>query len=127
MVRYRDGAALKGFTLDFHSSREHFSLWPSVSAARSERVIVPLTRLKAVFFVKDFAGDPARMKRQAEFAEAATGRRVEITFADREVIRGTTLNYRPEGTGFFITPADTAGNNQRIFVVNGAVRQVRFP
>ena len=42
-------------------------------------------------------------------------------FFDREVIRGTTLNYRPEGIGFFVTPADTSGNNQRVFVINGAM------
>lgn len=127
VVRYRDGATLKGFTLDFHPSREHFSLWPSVNAARRERVIVPMARLKAVFFVKDFGGDPGRLKQPAEFAEGAPGRRVEVTFLDREVIRGTTLSYRPEGSGFFILPADTSGNNQRIFVINGGVRHVRFP
>ena len=127
VVRYRDGTTLKGFTLDFHASRDHFSLWPSVNAARRERVIVPLARLKALFFVKDFAGDPARVKRPAQFDEVAAGRRVEVTFLDREVVRGTTLSYRPEGSGFFITPSDTSGNNQRIFVVNGAVRHVRFP
>lgn len=127
VVRYRDGATLKGYTLDFHPSRGHFSLWPSVNAARNERVIVPLTRLKALFFVKDFAGDPTRSK-QRDFSEAAVpGRRIEVTFVDREVIRGTTFSYRPEGSGFFVTPFDAAGNNLRIFVVTAAVLHVRFP
>ena len=127
VVRYLDGSTLKGYTLDFHPSRDHLSLWPSVNAARGERVIVPLARLKALFFVKDFAGDPARVKPAAGFEEAAAGRRIEVTFQDREVLRGTTLAYRPDGSGFFLTPADGSGNNQRVFVVTAAVRRVRFP
>jgi len=127
VVRYRDGGMLKGYTLDFHQSRDHFSLWPSVNATRSERVIVPLARLKALFFVKDFAGNPARATAPARVDESAAGRRIEVTFLDREVVRGRTLSYRPDGSGFFLTPSDTSGNNQRVFVVTAAVRHVRFP
>jgi PilZ domain len=127
VVRYRDGGMLKGYTLDFHSSREHFSLWPSVNASRSERVIVPLARLKALFFVKDFAGNPERGAGAGPLEDSASGRRIEVTFLDGEVIRGTTLSYRPDGIGFFLTPSDSAGNNQRVFVVTGAVRHARFP
>jgi hypothetical protein len=118
---------LKGYTLDFHPSRSQLSLWPSVNAHVTERVIVPLTRLKALFFVKDFAGNPLHPHNERVEPVAAAGRKIEVTFFDREVIRGTTLNYRPEGTGFFVTPADTSSNNQRVFVINGAIRHVRFP
>ena len=55
---YADGDLLKGFTHDFHPSRAQFALWPSVNAAPSERVVVPMSRLKAVFFVRDFEGNP---------------------------------------------------------------------
>jgi hypothetical protein len=127
VVRYREGAMLKGYTLDFHPSRSHLSLWPSVRAHVSERVIVPLTRLKALFFVKDFAGNPSHRENNRTAPNAGAGRKIEVTFCDREVIRGSTLNYRPEGIGFFVTPADASGNNQRVFVINGAIRQVRFP
>lgn len=127
VVRYRDGGMLKGYTLDFHQSRGHFSLWPSVNAAGSERVIVPLARLKALFFVRDFAGNPAHTTSPAHVDESAAGRRVEVTFLDREVVRGRTLSYRPDGSGFFLTPSDTSGNNQRVFVITAAVRHVRFP
>lgn len=127
VVRYLDGSTRKGYTLDFHPSREHLSLWPSVNASRAERVIVPLGRLKALFFVKDFDGDPSRVRPADDFGDTSSGRRIEVTFQDREVLRGTTLAYRPDGTGFFVTPADPSGNNQRVFVVAGAVRHVRFP
>jgi hypothetical protein len=126
VVRYREGRLLKGFTQDFHPSRGHFSLWPSIAASRRERVIVPFSRLKAVFFVRDFQGNPRHVDRDdAEMSRA--GRRVEVTFVDNEVIRGTTLSYRPDGFGFFVSPADAASNNQRVFVVSAALRHVRFP
>jgi hypothetical protein len=126
VVRYRDGALLKGYTLDFHPSRGHFSVWPSIKAAASERVLVPHSRLKAVFFVKDFDGNPNHVS-PASADDAPAGRKIEVTFLDREVIKGTTLSYRPDGSGFFLIPTDSRGNNLRIFVVGGAVRHVRFP
>jgi hypothetical protein len=126
VVRYREGSTLKGYSVDFHPSRGHFSLWPSVDAHKSERAMVPLAHLKALFFVKSFDGN--RWHVPAHTGQKATaGRRIEITFFDGEVLVGTTLGYRPEGIGFFITPLDRTGNNQRVFVVNSAVHQVRFP
>ena len=126
VVRYRDGALLKGYTLDFHPSRGHFSLWPSINAKANERVIVPLTRLKALFFVKDFDGNPHHVE-SSHATEPGAGRRIEVTFLDNEVFKGTTLNYRPEGTGFFVLPSDGSSNNLRVFVVNAGIRHVRFP
>lgn len=127
VVRYRGGEIIKGFTHDFHSSRGHFSLWPSITAPKSDRVVVPMARLKAVFFVRDFDGDPEYVERKCFEAGAGAGRRIEVAFVDREVIHGTTLNYRPDGYGFFVIPQDPLGNNRRVFVVSAAVRHVRFP
>jgi hypothetical protein len=125
VVRFSDGAILKGYSQDFHPTRQQFSLWPTINALPSDRVIVPMSRLKAVFFVRDFQGNPAYRERKS-FVSRTQGRRVEVTFTDGEVILGTTLNYRPDGQGFFVSPADAGGNNTRIFVVGSAVRGVRF-
>jgi hypothetical protein len=126
VVRYSDGQLLKGYTHDFHGSKSQFSLWPSPTAAPPERIVVPFARLKAVFFVREFGGNPDHIERKS-FDAAARGRRIEVTLVDNEVIVGTTLNYRADSTGFFISPADPTGNNLRVFVVASAVRQVRFP
>jgi hypothetical protein len=125
VVRYREGRLLKGFTHDFHPSRTQFSLWPSVNAAPSDRMYVPTSQLKAVFFVRDFDGNPDYTD-QRTFDKPAGGRRLEVTFTDDEVLVGSTLNYRPDGLGFFVKPADTEGNNVRVFVVSSAIRHVRF-
>jgi hypothetical protein len=126
VVRYTEGQILKGYTHDFNPARQQFSLWPSPGAAPHERVIVPLARLKAVFFVRDFAGNPDYVER-ADSTDSHHGRRIELTLVDDEVITGRTLTYRPDGHGFFVTPADPLANNIRVFVVSSSVRQVRFP
>jgi hypothetical protein len=125
VVRYREGRLLKGFTHDFHPSRTQFSLWPSVNSAPGERMYVPTSQLKAVFFVRDFEGNPLYTEDRI-FDTGAGGRRLEVTFADDEVLIGSTLSYRPDGVGFFVSPADSRGNNLRVFVVSGAIRHVRF-
>jgi uncharacterized protein DUF6982 len=125
VVRYREGRLMKGFTHDFHPSRMQFSLWPSLGAAPSERVHVPTSQLKAVFFVRDFEGNAAYTD-QRTFHGPVEGRRLEVTFVDDEVLLGSTLNYRSDGLGFFLSPADTRGNNLRVFVVSGAIRHMRF-
>jgi hypothetical protein len=126
VVRYSEGQILKGYTHDFSPARQQFSLWPSLNAAPHERVIVPLARLKGVFFVRDFAGNPGYVER-VESSDPQHGRRIEVTLVDDEVIVGRTLSYRPDGHGFFVIPADPLANNIRVFVVASSVRQVRFP
>jgi hypothetical protein len=126
VVRYAEGQILKGYSHDFSATRSQFSLWPSTAADANDRVIVPLARLKAVFFVRDFAGNPGYVER-TETDAVQHGRRIEVTLVDDEVITGRTLSYRPDGHGFFVVPADPNTNNIRVFVVSSSVRQVRFP
>ena len=125
VVRYKDGRIVKGFSHDFNSERSQFAIWQSINAPQSEGIVVPLSGLKALFFVKDFEGDADYIEDQS-FDAAAPGRRLEVTFFDNEVLVGTTLSYRPEGQGFFVRPADPRANNLRVFVVTSAVRHIRF-
>lgn len=125
VVRYLDGTILKGFSQDFHPTRSYFHLAPSIAATDEKPSMVPMQQLKAVFFVRDFSGDPDYVDNRA-FAEPSAGRRIEVTFVDGEQVTGTTLGYRPDGTGFFVRPADTGGNNLRVFVPPGGIKRVRF-
>ena len=87
--------------------------------------MVPLTQLKALFFVRDFAGNPT-YKDQKAFTAPPEGRELEVTFDDGEVLLGSTLSYQPEAHGFIVHPADKHGNNIRVFVSSAAVRHVQF-
>jgi len=126
VVRYLDGRLEKGTTEDFFPNRPSFHLRPSGSAAT---VDVQCKDLKAVFFVKDFAGDPKRQEARG-FERATTdvsrGKRVAVRFKDGEVVCGFTLTYLPDRSGFFITPADPTSNNLRVYVLTHATREVKL-
>ena len=123
IARYRDGRMLSGFTNDFHPSKAQLHLAPSPYAR--DITVIPLVQLKALFFVREFAGDPTYVERK-DFIDAPPGRKLEITFHDDEVLLGTTLGYQSEGHGFFVQPADRDSNNLRIFVTASGIQQFRF-
>jgi hypothetical protein len=125
VIRYLDGETIRGYSSDFHPSRKQFSVWPSLIAQPDECRVVHLARLKAVFFVKDFDGDPSYSERKT-FDVPPHGRKLEITFLDSEVMVGSTMSYQASGSGFFLLPADPRSNNLRAFIVNGSTRHVRF-
>jgi len=124
VVRFVDGRLLRGYTNDFTASRSQLHLSPSAGAS-DDRLLVPLGSVKALFFVKDLAGDPTRVDR-AIFDGPSSGRRIEVTFNDGEVLLGSTLNYDPARQGFFLYPADANGNNVRVYAISAAVRHARF-
>jgi hypothetical protein len=127
VVRYADGRLLKGYSYDFTAGRRRFHVF-SASDASGEPAPILLSELKAVFFVRAFAGNRQYAEKK-RFADGARfpGRRVEITFQDGEVLVGATnddddLCGRP---GIFFTPADPASNNLRVYAVSGAIRRIR--
>lgn len=127
VARYLDTRLLKGITEDFHPDKPRFTLRPAAAGPPEPRP-VEVRDLKAVFFVRDFAGDPRYQERKGfEASEQPMGRKVEVTFQDGEVLVGsTTSGYAPDRTGFFLTPADPRSNNVRVFAVAGAVRAFRY-
>jgi hypothetical protein len=127
VVAYLDGRRLKGYTNDFSPARNQFFLFPEGQEPNpGERgIAVKLENLKAVFFVKDFTGNPQHKPSTTQLLQGL-GKGLEITFADNEMLIGTSVAYNAKALGFFIQPADATTNNERIFVVNQNVRQVRI-
>jgi hypothetical protein len=123
VARFLDGRLVRGYTADFHPSKPQLHL--SAEPHSNETMFLPLSQLKALFFVRDFAGDQNRIDNQ-EFGSAPQGRKVAVTFRDGETLVGSTLGYRGEGNGFFVHPADSRSNNLRVFVAPGATQQVQF-
>ena len=126
VARYIDGKRVKGFSQDFFPHKDRFHIYPAAKPS-GEATEVIVKELKAVFFVKDFAGNPIHEERKEyKEGEKPQGRKVEVTFKDNEVLVGTTLGYDPSRPGFFIFPADPKSNNVRVFVVSTAVKKVRY-
>jgi hypothetical protein len=121
VARFRSGTVVRGYTNDFHPSKTHLHLTREDKTGETKKV--ELSQLKAVFFVREFGGDPSRVD-STEFGHTRHGRRVEVVFDDGEVLRGTTVGYRNDGSGFFVQPADPGSNNMRVFVAPGAARRV---
>jgi hypothetical protein len=123
VAAFRDGRRIKGSTLDFLPTRDAFHLHRADGGTDT----VMVAELKALFFVRDLAGNVARDSRN-EFPEGfrPPGRKIRVVFADGEEVLGTTQGYDPTRKGFFVLPADPEGNNERIFVVAASAREVNL-
>jgi Family of unknown function (DUF6982) len=85
---------------------------------------IPLNLVKAVYFVRDFEGDPGYAERKAFLRRPRLdGLWVRLTFKDEEVLEGILANNLLEldSRGFSITPADLSSNNLRIFIPRSAL------
>lgn len=124
VARFLDGTTLKGTTEDFFPNRPSFHLHVSGETKTRE---IACAKLKAVFFVKDLAGDPGR-KDMGGFPETTStvnqGRKIAVRFRDGEIVCGFTMAYTPERSGFFIAPADEASNNIRIYVLKHSTQAI---
>ncbi|MBN2246011.1 MAG: hypothetical protein JW755_09220, partial [Candidatus Aminicenantes bacterium] len=121
VARYIDGRIVKGLSQDFFPNKDRFHVYPADKSS-GEAAEIFLKELKAVFFVRDFVGNFQYNERK-EYLEGdkPSGRKIEVTFKDGEVLVGTTLGYDPSRPGFFLFPADPKSNNVRVFAVTTAV------
>ena len=124
VARFRDGRVIKGFCQNFFPNKDHFHLFPPDNPLQAMGVI--MRGLKAVFFVRDFTGDPKYLEKKTyPDGERPRCTRVEITFSDGEVMVGSTLAYGVNWEGFFITPADPKSNNVKVYAMIAVVQRIR--
>ena len=121
VLHYKDGSIVKGNTSDFFPNKKTFH----INHADGHNENIDVEALKAVFFVKLIDGDE-HYDYKYEDNVAGAGKKVTVVFNDNETIKGYVLGYSPQRQGFFITPADVAGNNERIYAVNSSVKKVEF-
>ncbi len=125
VFRCRDGRVIKGYTLDFTPNKSLFH----VTDPANPRLVTPVMdkELKAVFYVKTFAGNPAQGGAgdfTLESMHNIPGMKLRVVFEDNEVMFGTTMGYNPGRPGFWISPADTRSNNTRVYVFAHATTSV---
>ena len=122
-----DGRLVKGITSDFFPNKETFHVAPAGEAAGGKPVEIRIGDLKAVFFVKDFDGNPDYdEKKEFDPAKAVLGRKISVVFQDGEKMVGTTTGYQPDRPGFFVNPVDPKSNTERCYVVAKAAREVKL-
>lgn len=121
VVHYKTGRLLKGFTWDFMPTKDAFHLADAADERKVSEVLIK--DLKAVFFVRTFDGDAKREPDySAESFRSVPGIKLRVCFSDGETLYGTSNAYSPSRKGFFLLPADTSGNNERVFIVSEAAR-----
>ena len=126
VVRYTDGRVLKGYSQNFLPNRRVFHLLPPKAGPSDRPHQIEVPHLKAVFFVRDFDSSVPDNDGTDLEPQPGTGRPVEVTFSDGEVMVGSALSYNPEKSGFFLFPRDPESNNHRVFVVVSATREIRW-
>ena len=123
VARFLDGRVLKGASFDVSLTKAACHVQTSTGT-----VEVKLSELKALFFVKDLAGDPAHEDARTLVPgdnRAVGGRRVDICFKDGEKLMGVAPSYRPDQPFFFILPADPESNNIRVLINRAATKSVQ--
>lgn len=125
VVAFLDGRRLKGYLLNFSALKENFRLFHNEPGKDQAGSDILLRDLKAIFFVKDFSGNPEAKEIPSGDAPRH-GRKIVVTFRDGEELSGMTEGYNAQKPGFFMFPLAANSNNLRIFVINKNVRHVKM-
>ncbi len=107
VARFVGGNMIKGTTNDFFSGKDVFHVSVLNAPAEEKPFKIYTKDLKALFFVKDFRGNSHYVNRNEFDPKYPTiGLKIRVEFKDGEVLVGTSTEYQPGRSGFFILPAD---------------------
>ena len=123
VIRKLDKGLIKGF-LDPHG---YLATELEVLDREGRLVRVPLSAVKGIFFVRDFAGNPDRAERKIfRSRPRLAGLWVRMTFKDNEVLEALLPNnlLDIDAQGFLVTPPDVYSNNLRIFIPRTALTEM---
>jgi hypothetical protein len=89
-------------------------------------VLIDLAEIKSVDFVRDFSDTTATGRKTFTTRPRTDGLWVRLRFIDNDVLEGLMANDLTQviSEGYLITPPDTRGNTQRIFVPKIALQEL---
>lgn len=127
VARFMDGRMEKGLVFHFDPDKKHCSLKdPDKPYEEGKRY--PQEELKALFFVKDFAGNKDYKSDVTEsklVREKKVGKKVAIKFKDGETMYLLAYDLDRFEKGFYAFPIDEKSNNDRLFVFRHAIEAIR--
>lgn len=89
-------------------------------------VLIDLAEIKSVDFVRDFTETASPGRKTFTTRPRTEGLWVRLKFTDNDILEGMMPNdliqVAPEG--YLITPPDTRGNTQRVFVPKSALQEM---
>jgi hypothetical protein len=129
VLNFLDRRIMKGYVEEFSPKDNSIILLDQ----SSERHVITLNELKAVFFVKTFEGNKGHKERKSFSGSTSLGKRVLVRFKDGETLVGYVEGDVPwdkaffletKKGGFFLRPVDSKTNNTKVFIVAGSVEDV---
>jgi len=89
-------------------------------------VMIDLAEIKCVYFVRDFSDVESFSRKTFTTRPRTDGLWVRLKFTDNDVLEGLMANDLTQviAEGFLITPPDTRGNTQRVFVPRTALQEL---
>ena len=89
-------------------------------------VMIDLAEIKSVDFVRDFSDTAAAGRKTFTTRPRTEGLWVRLKFIDNDVLEGLMTNDLTQVAreGYLITPPDTRGNTQRVFVPKSALQEL---
>ena len=128
VIAFLDGRRPRGYVFDFSPMRDKCKLFPSQTAKAEEGEEIELRKLKAIFFLKEAPGAPGETATTmpTQTATVTARRKLEVIFADKERLEGTTEGYSKDRQGFFMVPDDPTGKILRVYVLNANVKSAKW-
>jgi hypothetical protein len=89
-------------------------------------ILIDLSEIKSVDFVRDFSDSASTGRKTFASRPRTEGLWVRLKFSDNDVLEGMMPNdlVQLSSDGYLITPPDTRGNIQRIFVPKSALEEM---
>ncbi len=121
VVRRIDKSLLKGRIYDFCPDKPFCTM----RLLNGDRIQLRLKDVKAIFIVKSYAGNK-NYKYSYKNVLLYGGLKIKIIFNDNEEMIGYMPFQIYSAKGFFVTPADFNGNNEKVFVNRSATREIVY-
>jgi len=89
-------------------------------------VLIDLAEIKSVDFVRDFSETASPGRKTFTSRPRTEGLWVRLRFTDNDVLEGMMPNdlIKVASEGYLITPPDTRGNTQRVFVPKSSLQEM---
>jgi hypothetical protein len=126
IIQDKGGRIFEGYTDNFSPSIPCFHIFQRSDESTYTHTKVYFDGLKLIFFEHDHEDIPFdNDDEHLPINQISSGRKLEITFHDGEVIIGTWIDCSPNNHGFFLL---TDGNNitKRVFVCNASIRKIDY-
>ncbi len=124
IVRTRDGEVIPGF-----ANQDRIGTTLKIITQQGKEQKFSIDKLKAVFFVKDFQGNPEYDEIKFLNKQSVSSMVwVRVEFFDGEVLEGKIPNNMEliSSPGFYLSPSDRDTNNKRVYVVKSSLKDFTF-